>query len=368
MSKKAESSALVILILIALVGVLLYSQGHLDFLFPTNQTNSTNSTNTTNPTNTTNTTFPVTYEVIIFTTNSINKGANFNSQISEYITVLKDTENLDALYYEVANSNWINLRELIKSKLNPNGYLIILGDQNVVPVPEFTSTNPCVSNVKSDVHYLDFNSDEIPDSNLYVGRIPSKAIETYLENAINLHNQGGIQLTTAYSLISEPSRFTKMSQNNPINIAGHGSPTSFSDFQGQPLFTYSDFSLVSLNNNPLIIALTPCAAGLMSGENNFAEGFIRNGASIYVANLLAEGSPTVLIDEFNNLKNEQIGKTFMRGIIIGAQTTCGSSSHQLNLYGDPTLRMTGSSFSIFSIVRDTPDGVNCSTGICTCQC
>lgn len=323
--------------------------------------------------------------VLIFTTNSLKKNVDFDVLIQSYINALKKG-GFDAIYYEVANADWTSLQNSIQSKLPNGGYLIILGDNAVVPVPAYTTTKTCVEEVKSDVRYLDFNDNDIPDEGYYVGRIPTPAITNYINTAIALHNKGGIRLTGLFEINTfYADRFNKISTMNPIHIWGHGNPTGFSTFVGEPIFTYWDFPSVNLKNtNPIIFAPTPCYAGLMKGmsegtrlvidEQYLAEGFLNNGASVYIANTLAQGAPAVLIDSFHSLNNgEVIGKTFIESIIEGAKTTCGPTSYQINFYGDPTLKVLGNGYTIFSLVSSflgarNIEGTTYKNGIYTCEC
>lgn len=352
-----------------------------------------------------------TADVLLFSMTNLEKVSGFDEKVDEFINTLQTTEGLDAEYWELDSddfesffgykvedsSDWENIREVLERVENDREYkyFVILGGVDVVPfatqvdVPNFPDDIVYATN-RGDGGYIDFDYDYFPDENLVVARIPdygtsSTNILSYFDTTIELHNLGGITFDTfadfdcyyddeetdcyttpPYCFVnnrweedddcSADALFSLLSSSDRIRFVGHGSQRGiWSMVSGYIVWYSNQFDHVNLQTlHPFIDALHPCNSGeLLSGDDDvLAVEFIKAGASIYVANVEARGSPNYISDNYPEISmadGDSVGEAFFNDIrytfiedpssSLSAFTENYSIPNQLILYGDPTLHL-----------------------------
>jgi hypothetical protein len=320
------------------------------------------------------------------------------------MAVLERTEGLRATYVELDSAECMAtygrqvsgtprarpIRSVLQRIVEGTGasYVLILGGIHHFPmhfhdVPCTNPTDGCVSQrvrwgttgdmvlVPSDAWYVDFDEDDVVDEGYAIGRLPGAygdvaGVETALRTAIELHNLGGFTLdrpacfanaegcypTPPYGLCRDcdtETFFDLVSSSDYITFRGHGSPYAF--FPGASTVRFSVSAMDSVNlhlRHPVIIAYTPCEAGLLrdismtSSEATLATGFLGGGAAAYLARATVLGTPPQVVERFpaDIEGGARIGDALFRLMREAAleDETLKANAGQLSLYGDPTLR------------------------------
>ncbi len=330
-------------------------------------------------------------DLLIITTSELIKTPDFENTVDQYISVLAATEDLSAVYIELDSAEcldtygvqvtgewdywtyWPEIKDALRAiiETTQSSYIMILGGSRVIPRP--TDEACCNSQgneiyVSSDAWYVDFDNDQIVDEGLSIGRLPdvsydSSAVVDGLQTAIELHNEGGYSLTnevvfSMYEYTTPPygacctereAFFDLMETSDYIRFAGHGSPEEIESNTGsRRKISVTDMEDENLNfqgNHPVIIAYYPCSAGgiYLDGATLGYE-FIKRGAAAYIARTSAEGIPTSLDNSFPGAieGGMRIGPALfhsMRQAVFDQGETSKDNAGQINLYGDPTLKL-----------------------------
>jgi hypothetical protein len=325
--------------------------------------------------------------------------------VEEYIAVLERTEGLHAAYVELDSMECLErygrmvsghpsggrARDVLREVVRGTGasYVLILG--GIQHFPMILNDVPCVNPsdgcslqqeiwsttgdtvlVPSDAWYVDFDEDDVVDEGYAIGRMPGAygdvaGVEVALRTATELHNLGGFTLdrpacfanaegchpTPPYGVCRECEEtdtfFDMISSSDYITFRGHGSPYSFSSGGRAIRFTVSAMDSINLHlRHPVIIAYTPCEAGLLrdastvSSEVTLATGFVGGGAAAYLARVTVLGTPPQVVEHFpaDIEGGARIGDALFRLMRQAAleDETRKANAGQISLYGDPTLR------------------------------
>lgn len=323
--------------------------------------------------------------VLMITTSLLERDSVFEEIVSQYQSVLEVTENLTVGYVELDSEgclnaygvkvndpgNWEEVREVLEEIIGVTGasYVMILGGEFVVPRPIVDACCDDEGNpvpIPSDAWYIDFDGDQIVDEGFSISRFPdlshnSSAVVTGLQTAITLHNAGGYTLdkevlfmmddytTPPYGVCDSCTEmkefFVLLSTSDYISFAGHGSPTSFSSYNGVPKFSIDYMDSVNLQAyHPVIIAYFPCYAGaLYPKSSTLSYEFMKAGAAAYVARTTSQGIPNNVASNFPDAieGGMRIGDALfqaMRNACLDFGDTFKASAGHICLYGDPTLR------------------------------
>jgi hypothetical protein len=328
-------------------------------------------------------------DVLLITSTYLQKTPQFLAAVGEYKAVLLGTEGLAAEYVEVDSDDciarygikatnpfsWLEVQEVIAhiSGLTGARYILLLGDQMVVPRPVADTSTPGAEvsrspqiTIVSDAWYVDFDGDRIVDEGYSVARMPDlgtacAVVTAALETASELHLAGGYTLdyevrfsadgyTTPPWGVCGPcgdkSRFFDLvSSSDYLMFAGHGDPYGFYNNSHQPIFKtqYTD-SLDLRTHRPVIIGYFSCNTGLLyPGTPTLGYEFTRAGASAFVARTSTTGVPVHVVDNFPPaiMAGERIGdalfRTMRETVLIWGNSFKGAAGH-LVLFGDPTLK------------------------------
>ena len=329
-------------------------------------------------------------DLLIITTSDLIKTPNFESTVDQYISVLEATEGLSADYIELDSDEclitygvqvtgewdywdyWPEIKAALQTiiETTQSSYIMILGGTRVIPRP--TKEACCTEQdteilVPGDAWYVDFDNDQIADEGLSIGRLPdisyeSSAVVAALQTAIVLHNTGGYTLeneavfsmdgysTPPYGAccVERDAFFDLMETSDYIRFAGHGGPEEIQSNDYQRKISVSDMEDEDLNlqsNHPVIVAYGPCSAGELAHDSpTLAYEFMKRGAAAYVARTMHEGISTSLGNIFPAAieGGTRIGPALvqaMRQSVLDGGDESKDNAIQINLYGDPTLRL-----------------------------
>lgn len=330
-------------------------------------------------------------DLLIISTSDLVKVPDFEDTVNQYIGVLAVTEGLSAAYIELDSDEcldiygvqvtgewdywtyWPEIKDALRVivETTQSSYIMILGGTRVIPRP--TDEACCNSQgneiyVSSDAWYIDFDNDQVVDEGLSIGRLPdlsydSSAVVAGLQTAIELHNAGGYSLTneavfSMYGYTTPPygaccaereAFFDLLETSDYINFAGHGSPELIESNTGSyrkiSVADMEDENLDLQSNHPVIVAYGPCSAGgiYLDGATLGFE-FIKRGSAAYIARTSTEGIPASVDNSFPAAieGGTRIGPALfqaMRQAILDLGDTFKDNAGQINLYGDPTLKL-----------------------------
>ncbi len=329
-----------------------------------------------------------TVDLLIITTSAIVKTPDFEDTVNQYLSVLAATDGLSAAYIELDSDEcfdtygvkvtgewdyftyWPEIRDVLQEiiGITHSSYIMILGGPLVIPRPVDDACCYDQDNdlgVPSDAWYVDFDNDQIVDEGLSIGRLPdvsydSSAVVSGLQTAIELHTAGGYTLgseavfsmygytTPPYGACCTESEafFTLMSTSDYIRFAGHGSPEEIESNSFQLKISISEMDSIDLqSNHPVIVAYSPCYAGtIYNNGSTLAYEFMKRGAAAYLARTTTYGIPAYVGDNFPSAieGGMRIGPALfqsMRQAVLDQGDTFKDNAGQINLYGDPTLRL-----------------------------
>lgn len=334
---------------------------------------------------------PSRVDLLIITTSDLVKTPDFEDTVNQYVSVLAATEGLSAVYIELDSDEcfdtygvkvtgewdywtyWPEIRDVLQEivGITQSSYIMILGGPLVIPRPvdyaccydQFNDLG-----VPSDAWYVDFDNDQIVDEGLSIGRLPdisydSSAVVAGLQTAIELHNAGGYTLDSEvvfsmYGYTTPPygacctereAFFDLMETSDYIQFAGHGSPEEIINYLNShrkiSISDMEDEDLDLQSIHPVIVAYGPCSAGrIYVNDPTLSYEFLNRGAAAYIARTTTQGVPTYVVDNFPGAieGGTRIGPALfqaMRQAVLDLGDTFKDNAGQINLYGDPTLKL-----------------------------